>query len=44
MELEGTITKKEPNDFSTSYKATIYQIQNTNMKHHVLQIIYTSEC
>lgn len=36
MALEGTITKEKANN--TFYKAThFYQIQNTNLRHHVLQ-------
>lgn len=36
MALEGTITKEKANN--TFYKATHFnQIQNTNLRHHVLQ-------
>lgn len=40
MALEGTITKEKANN--TFYKAThFYQIQNTNLRHHVLQFFFT---
>lgn len=39
MALEGTITKEKANN--TFYKAThFYQIQNTNLRHHVLQFFF----
>lgn len=40
MALEGNITKEKANN--TFYKAThFYQIQNTNLRHHVLQFFFT---